>query len=410
MTWFRVLLAMPAWLGAALLLAVAPVAMAHPSFSATALVKVTSEGELSLILRHDALAFALDELPGRIADRPMYELLDAPEATQNEVFAEGRDRFAALTKVMADGKKVALTITQSPDAAGVKAWRAGRPSSPLPVKLDFVAHSRLPAGTREITIEFPRVLGDALLTIDRPGDEPLGFPLRSGETSPPLELSLTRPAGGGDGAASGHAGDSQRADAALRTPVESLTWLDVSARYVILGFTHILPGGFDHVLFVLGLFLLSPRVKALLWQITAFTIAHSLTLTLTTLHLVTLPSIVIEPTIAASIAFIGIENLTTTRVRRWRPVVAFVFGLVHGMGFASALSEVGLPTGQLVAGLVSFNVGVECGHLTVLAVAFGVLGWWRRRPWFRARVVVPLSVVIAGVALFWMVQRIVQPG
>src|SRR6185295_8754589 len=140
-------------------------------------------------------------------------------------------------------------------------------------------------------------------------------------------------------------------------------------RYVILGFTHIIPQGADHALFVLGLFLLTPRVKALLWQITAFTIAHSLTLTLATFHLLKLPSIVIEPTIAASIAFIAVENLATTKVHAWRPVVAFVFGLVHGMGFASALSEVGLPTGQLVAALVAFNVGVECGHVTVLAAA-----------------------------------------
>ncbi|MFA6046682.1 MAG: HupE/UreJ family protein, partial [Phycisphaerales bacterium] len=297
-------------------------------------------------------------------------------------------------------------ITESPSVTGLLAWKSGHADRPLPVKLDFVAHAHLPANTRAITIEFPKVLGDAILTIDRPGQEPLGFPLLSGETSPALELPPTAPPSSSL-TAPPNSGESSPTDT-LRAPVAHLTWLDVSKRYIILGFTHILPGGFDHVLFVCGLFLLSPRVKALLWQITAFTIAHSLTLTLTTLHLLTLPSIIIEPTIAASIAFIAIENLSTTRVHRWRPVVAFIFGLVHGMGFASALSEVGLPTGQLVAGLISFNIGVECGHLTVLAAAFLLLGWTRTKPWYRPRIAIPLSLAIAAIALVWFVQRVMQ--
>jgi hypothetical protein len=183
-------------------------------------------------------------------------------------------------------------------------------------------------------------------------------------------------------------------------------WLQVAWRYVALGFTHIVPRGLDHALFVLGLFLLSPRFKSLLWPVTAFTIAHSTTLTLTTFHLVRLPAAVVEPAIAATIAFVAVENLVTDKVHPWRVAVAFIFGLVHGMGFASALSDIGLPTGQLVAGLVAFNVGVEGGHLAVLACAAVLLGWSRNKPWYRKRVAIPLSVAITLVALAWVVQRI----
>lgn len=380
-------------------LALGPSALAHPSFSATALIKVSPGGDLTLTLRHDALAFALDDLPSRIADRPMLEFLQAPEATQQEAFTQGRDRFATLTTLTADGTRVDLILVEAPTVAGLKAWRAGHTDRALPVKLDFVAHATLPPETRALTIEFPAVLGDCLLTIDRPGVEPLGFPLLSGETSPPLVLPSPHPTPNPPPAEGG---------AAHEAPGSRLSWFDVSKRYITLGFTHIIPGGFDHALFVFGLFLLSPRVNALLWQITAFTIAHSLTLTLTTLHLLTLPSILIEPTIAASIAFIAIENLSTTRAHRLRPLVAFIFGLVHGMGFASALSEVGLPTGQLIAGLVAFNLGVEGGHLTILSAAFLLLGWWREKHWYRPRVAIPLSVLIAAIALVWFVQRVMQ--
>jgi uncharacterized membrane protein len=171
-----------------------------------------------------------------------------------------------------------------------------------------------------------------------------------------------------------------------------------------------MPGGTDHAVFVLGLFLLSPRVKALLWQITAFTIAHSITLTLATLHLVSIRASIVEPTIALTIAFIGVENVCTRKVHAWRPVVAFIFGLVHGLGFASGLMEVGLPTGQLAAGLIAFNVGVEGGHVTVLGAAFLFLGWWRSKPWYRKLVAIPISTGIAGIAFFWMIQRIVNAG
>jgi hypothetical protein len=160
------------------------------------------------------------------------------------------------------------------------------------------------------------------------------------------------------------------------------------------------------VLFVLGLFLLSARLAPLLWQVTAFTLAHSVTLALSMTGVVALPSAVVEPLIALSIAWIAVENILTTELKPWRPLVVFGFGLLHGLGFAGVLRELGLPPGEFVAGLVGFNVGVELGQLAEILVAFAILGRFRDRPWYRRRVVLPLSALIALIGLFWAVQRV----
>lgn len=181
--------------------------------------------------------------------------------------------------------------------------------------------------------------------------------------------------------------------------------LAVAWQYLKLGFEHILPLGLDHILFVLGLYLLSVRWPPLLWQVTAFTVAHTTTLALAMYGVVRLPASVVEPLIALSIAYVGIENLVTSELKPWRPALVFVFGLLHGMGFAGVLTELGLPEGEFATALVTFNVGVELGQLAVIALAFVATGWWRERPWYRRRIVVPGSVLIAGMGLYWAVQR-----
>ena len=181
-------------------------------------------------------------------------------------------------------------------------------------------------------------------------------------------------------------------------------------RYVKMGFMHIVPQGLDHILFVLGLFLLSTRTKDLLTQITAFTVAHSLTLGLALYGIVRLPSSIVEPVIAASIAFVAIENLCTKDLKPWRPLVVFAFGLVHGMGFAGALKDLGLQRHDFLTALIGFNGGVELGQISVVALAFLVVGWLRPRASYRRIVVIPASVAIAVVAVFWTVQRIWWAG
>jgi len=187
-------------------------------------------------------------------------------------------------------------------------------------------------------------------------------------------------------------------------PKSSARW---AAEFVGLGFTHIVPHGLDHMLFVLGLFLLSTRLKPLLTQVTAFTVAHTVTLALSTAGAIRLSSSVVEPLIAASIAYVAIENVCTERVRSGRVILVFAFGLLHGLGFAGALADLGLPAGNKALALVSFNVGVELGQLSVLCVAWFCVGLpFRDKPWYRRRVVVPASLAIAAVGLWWAATRV----
>jgi len=178
--------------------------------------------------------------------------------------------------------------------------------------------------------------------------------------------------------------------------------------YLALGYTHILPRGLDHVLFVLGIFLLAVELRPVLLQVTAFTLAHTITLALTVYGVVSLPPSVVEPLIALSIVYVAVENVFTGKLHAWRPLVVFCFGLLHGMGFAGVLTEIGLPRSEFVPALLSFNLGVEGGQLTVILAAFLLLGLpFRRRVWYRRRVVVPASLAIAAVGLYWSVVRVV---
>ncbi len=193
---------------------------------------------------------------------------------------------------------------------------------------------------------------------------------------------------------------------ALGSPEAPQTRVQVFRRFLGLGFTHILPEGTDHILFVLGIFLLSVRWKPMLIQVTAFTVAHTITLGLTMYGLISLRPTIVEPLIALSIVYVAVENVLTSKLTPWRPAVVFCFGLLHGMGFASVLREIGLPRSEFVTALFSFNLGVECGQLSVLVGAFLLLGLpFREKPWYRARIVVPGSVVIAAIGLIWFIQR-----
>jgi len=180
----------------------------------------------------------------------------------------------------------------------------------------------------------------------------------------------------------------------------------IFGNYIGIGFTHIVPKGLDHILFVVGLFLLSPRLKPLLIQITSFTVAHSVTLALAMLGAISVPASIVEPLIAASIVFIAVENLMTSRLSPWRPFVVFGFGLLHGLGFAGVLTEIGLSPGHFVSGLIGFNVGVEAGQLAVVAACYALFGaWFSDKSWYRARVTMPMSLAIAAVAMWWFAER-----
>jgi hypothetical protein len=171
------------------------------------------------------------------------------------------------------------------------------------------------------------------------------------------------------------------------------------------GFIHVLPEGLDHIMFVLGVFLLSREWRPLLLQVTTFTLAHTLTLALATIGWVHVPSSIVEPIIALSIAAVALENIFYPRYTTWRLLIIFVFGLVHGLGFASVLADLNLPKSSLAVGLIGFNVGVEVAQLTVIALAFLATFWLHDAVRYRRWIVVPGSALIAAIGLWWAIQR-----
>ncbi|MEP4198142.1 MAG: HupE/UreJ family protein [Aliishimia sp.] len=275
-------------------------------------------------------------------------------------------RWSNVPLLTVDDKAAELTIDRVQiDPVG---------NTDLPRKTLLVLSARA-AGT-SVQVTWPAGAGDMVLRQQGVEDPYTGY-LAGGETSPALSLI-------GGQARSG---------------------LGVFAEYIPVGFDHILPKGLDHILFVLGLFFLSMGLRALLWQITAFTAAHTVTLALGALGWVTVPGSIVEPLIAASIVYVAVENIFARRLNPWRPAIVFGLGLLHGLGFASVLGEFGLPEAQFIPALLGFNIGVELGQLTVIAIAFIVIGWASRRVWYRKAVAIPASCIIALVGAYWVIER-----
>lgn len=238
----------------------------------------------------------------------------------------------------------------------------------------------VPADARVFRWTYAAAFGPSILRVKRAGsDELVTSWLKDGTPSDPVPLA--------------------------GSPAKSS--LDIFSEYLALGFTHILPEGLDHILFVLGLYLLTTQLRPLLIQVTAFTVAHSITLALGLYGVVQMSPAIVEPLIAVSIVYVAVENIVTTKLHVWRPFVVFGFGLLHGLGFAGVLQEIGLPRTDFVTGLVAFNVGVEFGQLAVIALAWVATGmWFATRPWYRTRIVQPASAAIALVGLYWTVDRV----
>lgn len=263
----------------------------------------------------------------------------------------------------------------------------------LPRISELSLTGQLPEGATAITVNWPTGAG-ALVVRQQGVEAPYTGYLNGGDASPAIAVA---------------GGDAQTPAAAFLS-------------YIPVGFDHILPKGLDHILFVLGLFFLSTRWGPLLWQVSAFTLAHTVTLALGALGWVNIPGSIVEPLIAASIVYVAVENLFQRGLTRWRPFIIFGFGLLHGLGFASVLGEFGLPDAQFIPALISFNVGVELGQLTVIALAaivlFGCTKLAQRSDlseaeapvgtyavMFRA-VSIPGSLIIALVGAYWCVERV----
>lgn len=401
----------------ALIVALAPVllrAAPHPLLAASAVATITRDGTVEIIVRCDSLAFALGAAPATINDEHMLQMLDGPRAELDRVYAEGKARFVSGFQISSGGAALPVRELIAPTAEQAIAYRQANPRAPLPVKLEFIVRTQVPRESKSLTLRFPELLGDVILTVQAPGDEPLAAAVRAGAASDEYLYNLSAPIMSGTvparigpsaPAASPPQSNAPMSDAEPHPVPAAGSWAS-AITFIRVGFEHIIPEGLDHILFVLGLFFLSPKRKPLLVQITCFTLAHSVTLALSARGVISLPALVVEPAIAGSIAFVAIENLCTQKVHAWRPIIVFCFGLIHGLGFASAMSEA-MGTSTTPLGIVLlFNVGVEFGQLAVVAIAMLTVGWFRNKPWYRAWIAVPASVLIAGMGLFWVVQRV----
>lgn len=436
----------------ALLVLGASLTFAHPANVPSCLAKVKPDGTLTMRIRFDAIAFATGASPKEADDEAMTALIDGPENVLRETLADAAGRFR---RGMMIGNGGEIESLEFPTVMAVRRFLAGDPNPRLPVMLEAIVRARLPKGTRTVAFRYPDTFGVVIQTVEFPYTEPISEPVSPGGTSTtltiPTDEEVAHLAASMIAPRPAPAAIAKPAPAPLLKPepipvpapdpkpvavkketpkptppvkampppekapegppVTSVVAAPTPAgspirTYLEMGFTHILPEGLDHILFVVGLFLLGTNTKSLLKQITAFTVAHSITLALATLGVVHLPGRIIEPAIALSIAFVAAENLFIKEVKPRRTAVVFLFGLVHGMGFAEVFADAGLRGQGLVTALLSFNVGVELGQLAVVGIALLAVGWFRKDQRYRKVVVVPASLVIALLAIFWTAERI----
>jgi len=265
---------------------------------------------------------------------------DAYDALRALPAAELAAQFTAFWPQMAQG--ITLTADSVPLAVTLTDVTAGPVGDVAQVRAStFSFTGSLPGAAQTVQMGWDAAFGVLVLRqmgVPAPYD---GY-LQAGALSDPIILA-------GGGQASGWA---------------------TFVNYIPVGFDHIVPKGLDHILFVLGLFFLAAKMRPLLIQVSLFTLAHTITLALAALGLVSVPASIVEPLIAASIVFIAVENIWARDISTWRPYVIFGFGLLHGLGFASVLGEFGLPEDTFIAALIGFNIGVEVGQLAVIAVMF----------------------------------------
>lgn len=342
---------------AAVVMILAESATAHPLATATISIAATEAGIVTLTFTADADALvarleALDEAPvsplGAEKRRARIQSLFPELAAHIDLRADEMPLALRLERILVDDKAQAeLHLTAAvPSAARALTWR-----------------SSLVAGSYPI----------AMRSAD--GQEVIEW-LHGSQASEPLALG------------------------AARAPSGFINGL-------VIGFTHIVPAGLDHVLFVIGLFLLSRTTRSVLLQVTAFTVAHSITLGLSLYGMFAAPASIVEPMIALSVAYVGVENLLTSRLHPWRVAIVFAFGLLHGLGFAEALAGLHLSSSNFLTTLVSFNLGVEAGQLAVIGMTALVFGIVTR---VRASANLPTmrfaSAAIGLMGSIWTIQRI----
>jgi hypothetical protein len=362
---------------AALLMA-ASAARPHDLAFTDVRLELRADGTYVVDVVCDLDALALGVSPSADSARLAAEIETMDEATRQELVSG----LVTLLK-----RRIRVRFDGQPSAFDVALPQRGQPppSGVAPSALGLLARlsGRVPERAGAVTFFASRAFPPVRLAVARAGAAvgPLEL-LEPGGESPPVPLA---------------------------GPVIAPTGLETLRRFVLLGATHILPHGLDHVLFVVGLALLSPRAGPLLAQVTAFTLAHTLTLALSSADVVRVPPRVVEPLIALSIVYVGVENAVSPVLRPSRLVLVFAFGLLHGLGFAGVLGGLGLPEGRRLTALLSFNLGVELGQLAVIALALVALRLWTSLGQDRRSLVRPASLTLAAIGLVFAIRRLVVP-
>lgn len=351
-------------------------ASAHEMRPAIATLTVSDQGVLSVALETNLEAWLAGVNPtlSDTDDSPnaaQYDALRAMDADDLQaVFLPRMREFADRIHIEVEGVSIAMTVTLH------EVIMESDPELPRLSVVRLVGG--LPDQAQAFRYRVDEQLPNTAARFLRAEQEPQVAFVKHAETSPQFSL-----------------------DGSVTRSVAAIVW-----DYVELGFTHILPRGIDHIVFILGLTLMSKRLVDLVIQVTAFTVAHSVTLALGLYGVLNLSPAIVEPLIAASIVYIAVENCWHQRVGLSRAFVVFVFGLLHGMGFAGVLTELGLPERDFVVGLLSFNLGVELGQLAIIALAYFSVGiWLLQKTWYRRAVAIPVSLCIGGLGMYWLIER-----
>ena len=341
-----------------------------------------SSAQVSLTLRFNAELFLADIDASQITDSddaPTAAIYDdmrqLPPAALRDAFVQKWPAFAALINAQAGGERLRFELADFSSQTDIDVS--------LPRTSTAIITAPLPEHATDVRFGWDARLGDLILRqMADPSIDPESLYtglLNTGSQSPAIS-----PRG------------------AAAQPVSA-----VIIKYIEIGFIHIIPRGFDQILFVLGLFFYAAHWRPLLVQITIFTIAHSLTLALSSQGLVSVPAAIVEPIIAASIAYVALENIWRQKLHMSRLLIIFVFGLIHGLGFASVLAGIGLPSSDFLISLISFNVGVELGQIAVIATAFLLhLSLPLSPDRYRRNIAIPASCMIGAIGIWIMIERI----
>ena len=362
---------------------ISPATVAHVNHTSEAELSLFKDHQFRIVLHGDLLqlltntsSFSKNEhndelLITKLKKMPLAELLKTLTQVKNDIKKN--------TLIRIDDQRIEINKLIGPRLIEIRSLLKN-PVGDRGYPVIYIAHGTIPIDGKIIKIQVPDVFGDIQLTVLKPNKELVS----QGQESSAIQITST-----------------------TRQSSKLTQGVATALNYGYQGFIHIIPKGLDHILFVLALFLLTAKFSTLLWQVSAFTLAHTISLALGVFGLVNIPTNIVEPIIALSIAFIAIENIYSNKLKKWRVFVVFCFGLLHGLGFAGVLLKLGLAPNQYVISLIAFNVGVEVAQITVLILALLCLYRFQKKPWYRQRIIQPLSIFIALIACYWFIERIV---